>query len=315
MFESMIPVLAKAERIGIFAHCNPDGDSMGSAYALKLALTAQKKQAEVYLLPHPDAMAYPLIHGREDSGLNKEDCDLLVAVDCADSKRLGEYERFFLSHGNTLAIDHHITHKSYAKVTVAEDVSSTAELIFDLLTEWQMPMNKEIAENLYIGLVCDTGNFKFSCVSAHTFAVAGALLGYDIAFARISKRIFSTKSRAYYRLMQTALERLEFFADGKVCSLFLSEQDFLDAGIDESEAGGIVTLPGGIEGVEVGIYIRRRDAGEYKVSLRSAEAVDVAAVAEVFGGGGHLRAAGYSVTDAEPSQITTDALTEIQKQL
>ncbi len=315
MFEAIISVLNKAERIGIFAHVNPDGDSMGSAYALKLALKGQGKEAEVYLLPHPDAMALSLMQGMEESGLKMEDCDLLVAVDCADSKRLGSYEAFVLSHPNTAAIDHHITHREYAGTTVVEDISSTCELMFTLFEEWKIPISKEIATNLYTGLVCDTGNFKYSCVKPPTFAVAGKLLTYGIDYARISKRVFNTKSRAYYTLMQKALDRLEFFEENKVCVLYLSEQDFLDAGIDESEATGIVTLPTGIEGVEVGIYIRRRDKSEYKVSLRSVEQVDVAVIAAELGGGGHVRAAGYSVYEGEPEEIIRKVLPEVQKQL
>ena len=315
MFEAIIPVLNDAERIGIFAHVNPDGDSMGSAYALKLALKGQGKEAEVYLSLRPDAMALPLVQGREATGLKPENCDLLVAVDCADSKRLGEYEDAFLNHPNTVAIDHHITHKQFAVRTVAEDISSTCELMWSLFEEWQISVTKEIATNLYIGLVCDTGNFKYSCISSKTFLVASELLCFDIDFAGISKRVFNTKSLAYYTLMRTALDRLEFYEEGKVCALYLSEQDFENAGIDESEATGIVTLPTGIEGVEVGIYIRQREKNEYKVSLRSAERVDVATIANELGGGGHVRAAGYSVCEGGPEEIIQRVLPEIQKQL
>lgn len=315
MFESIIPVLNQAKRIGIFAHVNPDGDSMGSAYALKLAFHTLGKEAEVYLLPHPDAMAVSLIKGMEQRGLKAKDCDLLVAVDCADSKRLGEHEEFFVQHPNTVAIDHHVTHKPYAKQTLAEDISSTCELMVTLFKEWGMVITKEIATNLYVGLVCDTGNFKYSCVSPKTFLAAADLIGTGIDYAGISKRVFNTKSREYYTLMQKALDRLEFFEDGKVCALYLSEQDFQDAGLDESEATGIVTLPTGIEGVEVGIYIRRRDEGEFKVSLRSVNRVDVAQIANELGGGGHVRAAGFSVFEGEPAEILDALLPKIQKQL
>ena len=91
MFEAIIPLLKTAKKVGIFTHQNPDGDAMGSAASLKLMLIGMGKQAEVYLLPNPDAMAYPLIAGLNNSGLSMEGCDLLVAVDCADSRRLGEF--------------------------------------------------------------------------------------------------------------------------------------------------------------------------------------------------------------------------------
>ena len=315
MFQTIISKLNKAENIGIFTHANPDGDAMGSAYSLKLVLKELGKEAEVYLLPNPDGMAYELILGKEITGLHKEDCDLLVALDCADSKRLDGYEEFFLAHPNTIAIDHHITHKHFAHATVVEDISSTCELMTILYAQMNYALSKEIAANLYTGMVCDTGNFKYSCTTPETLRRGADLIATGIDFAKISKRVFNTKPRSYYALMQTALNRLQFYQDGKVCALYLSEQDFQDAQIDESVATGIVTLPTGIEGVEVGIYLREREKGSYKVSLRSVEQVDVAAIAQTFGGGGHLRAAGYSVSDAAPEEIIAKAVSEIEKQL
>jgi len=315
MFEAMIPKLMQASKVGIFAHQSPDGDAMGSAYSLKLALLNLGKQAEVYLLPNPDAMAYPLIAGMEDTGLRMEDCDLLAAVDCADAKRLGDYQDFFVNHPNTVAIDHHITHQQFAKLAVVVDISSTCELMTLLYREMGVSVSKEMATNLYTGMVCDTGNFKYSSVTPDTLHRAADLIETGIDFAHISKRVFNTKPQAYYALMRTALDRLRFYAQGKVCVLVLSQQDFDDAGIDESMATGIVTLPTGIEGVEVGVYIRKRGDEEYKVSLRGVEHVDVAKVATVFGGGGHIRAAGYSVFDREVEEIVSTVLKEIEKQL
>ena len=314
MFEAIIPLLKSAKKVGIFTHQNPDGDAMGSAASLKLMLICMGKQAEVYLLPNPDAMAYPLIAGLNDSGLSMESCDLLVAVDCADSRRLGEFEDFFLSHSNTVAIDHHITHQQFAKQQAVADISSTCELMCVLFAQMEVSLTKEIAENLYTGMVCDTGNFKYSSTSPDTLRRAADLMAVGIDFAAISKRVFNTKSPAYYTLMRTALDRLQFFEDGKICALYLSQQDFEDAGIDESMATGIVTLPTGIEGVEVGIYLRKREENEYKISLRSVERIDVAAVASKLGGGGHVRAAGYSAFGKEPDAIIAEAVDEIKKQ-
>lgn len=315
MFEAIIPQLKRAKKVGIFTHQNPDGDAMGSAASLKLVLEGMGKQAEVYLLPNPDAMAYPLIAGLASSGLSKEDCDLLVAVDCADSRRLGEYEDFFIAHLNTLAIDHHVTHQPFAKQQVVADISSTCELICHLYDALNVTLTKEMASNLYTGIICDTGNFRYSSTTPDTLRRAADLIALGIDFAFISKRVFHTKPPAYYSLMRTALERLQFLEDGKICALYLSQQDFEDAGIDESMATGIVTLPTSIEGVEVGIYIRRRDEAEYKVSLRSVSYVDVASIASALGGGGHLRAAGYSVFDKAPDAIIEQAFALIKEQL
>ncbi len=315
MFEAIIPQLNQANKVGIFAHQSPDGDAMGSAYSLKLALLSMGKKAEVYLLPKPDTMAYPLIEGKEPTGLCKEDCDLLAAVDCADSQRLGDHEEFFLNHPNTLAIDHHITHQQFAGTAVVADISSTCELLCLLYEELGLTVTLPMATNLYTGLVCDTGNFKYSCVSPDTMRRAAELMELGVDFVHISKLVFNTKPRAYYALMQIALERLRFEAEGKICILALSQEDFDTAGLEENEAAGIVTLPIGIEGVEAGVYIRKRGEKEYKVSLRGSERIDVAVIAGQFGGGGHIRAAGYSVFDGDLETMISRVCREIEKQL
>lgn len=315
MFEELIPKLRNARCIGIFAHTNPDGDAMGSAYSLKLALQSLGKRAEVYLCPNADGMAKKLAAGKQDSGLEKEDCDLLAAVDCGDADRLGIFRDFFLSHENTIAIDHHITHQPFAGAQVVRDISSCCELMVNLYREMGISLTLEMAQNLYMGMVSDTGNFKYSCVTGDTLRTAAELLETGIDFAGISKKLFDTKSAEYYKLMRTALDRLAFYADGQIAVLYLGQEDFEAAGLDEFRAVGIVTLPTSVEGVEAGVYVRGRGAGEYKVSLRSVNRVDVAAVASALGGGGHVRASGYTVSQMPPEDIIKRAVEEIQKQL
>lgn len=315
MFEEIIPKLLNAKKIGIFTHVNPDGDALGSSYSLKLALTALGKKAEVFPLPNEDSSALELILGRERTGLSLEDCDLLAALDCADLYRLGEYGELFERHPNTVAIDHHVTHHPFAKVWTAPDISSTCEAMYRLYLETGIPLTREIAHNLYIGLATDTGNFKYSCVTSDTFRTAAALIETGIDFSEIARLLFTVKSREYYSLMQLAINGLQFFLDGKVCVMSLSQKDFESAGITESESTGIVTIPGSIKGVEIGVYIRKREENQYKISLRSATYANVAKIAEAFGGGGHIRASGYNAENTDESEIVEKLLVEIKKQL
>ncbi len=314
MFEQIIPRLLNAEKVGIFAHENPDGDALGSAYSLKLVLQQLGKQTEVYLSAKPDKQAYEIVRGKRESGLNREDCDLLVAVDCAAADRLGTHREFFLEHSNTVAIDHHVTHAHYAKETVVEGCSSCCELMMGLYTELKVVPDSDVAHNVYMGMVCDTGRFQFPDVTPNTLKVAAELMELGADFSDISKAIFDTKTKGYYDLMQTALNRLLYFEDGRVCALYLSMEDFEEAGIDDAGAAGIVTMPSSIEGVEVGIYIREREKGSYKVSLRSPKTVDVSRIAVALGGGGHVRASGYSVTGKSLPEMLDDVLAEIKKQ-
>lgn len=313
MFSDVVRALRQAERIAIFSHTHPDGDAMGSAYALKLALCAIGKKAEVFLEPEHDREAWQLLYGKEACGLQIADCDLLVALDCADQARLNRYSGCFQAHGNTIALDHHVTHRPFAKNgTVVAEISSTCELLYGLLKEMGIPLTLEIANNLYIGIVSDTGNFKYSSVTPATHRVAAELLEYGVDFAAIAKALFDTKTFGYLQLLQTALSKLQLYLDGTVAVLYLSEADFAAAQIDEQGAVGIVSLPNSVEGVEVGAYIRARGEGTFKVSLRSNTSVDVSAVAAAFGGGGHVRASGYSVSNTTVAQIIQSLLQEIQ---
>ncbi len=314
MFEAIISKFRDAERIGIYTHVHADGDAMGSSYALKLALTGQGKTAEVFLLPEPDYVAHELVLKGEDTGLKPEDCDLSVAVDCADIDRLDGYGALFDGKRNTVAIDHHITHREFAAATVVEDCSSACEIMVRLLHAMEAPVTKEIAHNLYIGMISDTGNFQYSSVTPETLRLASELLETGIDAAYLSRKLFQIKTREYYALMQTALNRLQFYEDQKVCALCFTPEDFAAAGLEESKAVTIVTIPISIDGVELGIYLRKRENDVYKVSLRGGESTDVAKIAAAFGGGGHLRASGFTLAAKTPEELVEKILTEWKKQ-
>lgn len=315
MFERIIPTLISAEKIAIFTHSHPDGDAMGSSYGLKLILKELGKTAEVFLQEDPDVPAESLMIKGKDTGLKPENCDLFVAMDSADSKRLGSYERVFLEHGNTLAIDHHETHVKYAGDGVVTSLSSTCELVVDLAKELGVTLTKEIANNLYIGLVTDTGNFKYSCVTGDTMRAGAELIDTGIDFSELAKVLFDTKSKEYYSLMKTALDKLQYFCGGKVAVLYLSPEDYMRSGLREAESVGIVNIPNSIGGVEVGVFIRAREDGEFKVSLRSNRYINVARIAVELGGGGHERASGYSVSGKTIDETVSQAVTIIEKAL
>lgn len=315
MFENIIEKLNSAECVGIFTHINPDGDALGSSYSLKSVLKDMGKRAEVYLCGKTEPCVFELVSACETPEFPVSECDLLIALDSADIGRLGEWSEIFAEHSNTAAIDHHITHKSYAGETVVGDISSTCELMYSLYKEMGISLSVEAASDLYIGISTDTGNFKFESVTGDTHRVAAELIEAGVPFSDIAKEIFGTVTKEYLRLQSRAIDALEFYLDGKMAVLGLSDKDFEECGIDEAGASSIVSLPGSIEGVEVGVYIRQRTEDEYKVSLRSVRFVDVAEIASRFGGGGHIRAAGYSITKDKIEENIKELMTEIERQL
>ncbi len=307
MLKNVAEKLQNAKKIAIFNHINPDGDAHGSAFALKLALNTLGKQAEVFLRDGDNLTnEYKLVKGTEKSELKVSDCDLLVAVDCADIGRLGEFGELF--NGNTVAIDHHVTHKPFAKTTlVIADSPATGEIMFDVIKALDVELTQDIAYNLYLAIVCDTGSFKYSSTTPKTHMVAAELINTGIDFAAMTKRLFDTKSFEYLQMYKTGIERLEIFADGKIALLAFCEDDFKKAGITEADADAVVNLPNSVVGTEVGVYIRQRE-DSFKVSLRSNGTLDVAKIAEEFGGGGHRAASGFSIK--QPLEDVKNAVVE-----
>lgn len=305
MFEKIIEKLNNARRVGIVVHVNPDGDALGSAFSLKNVLKAMNKTAEVYYCGSVESCLEE-IFGIDGDGIQDpkefKNSDMLIALDCADLKRLGRWGEYFAEHPNTAAIDHHITHVEYAEDTVEREISSTCELIYMMYKEMGAAISAEMAEYLYVGIMTDTGSFKYSSADGNTHRAAAELIDMGVDFAGLSKRVFDTKSKGYFSLYAYAINSLKFYKDGQIAVLRLSEKDFERFGTSEAEATSVVSLPGKIEGVKMGVYVRDRGK-ECKVSLRSSGDIDVARLAAGFGGGGHVCAAGYSVLpqDADKS--------------
>lgn len=314
MFKNIIEKLNKAERVGIFTHVNPDGDALGSSYSLKKVLTNMGKCAEVYLCGSIEPCVCELVGADNPPAFASEDCDLLVAVDCADLARLDEWSGMFEKHQNTIAIDHHITHKKFANETVVLDISSNCEIMYMLYKEMGTALDLETATDLYIGIVTDTGGLKFESVTGDTYRIVAELVELGVPFSDITKKLFNTVSLEYLKLKSRAIDRIKLLCGGMAAMLILTDEDFAECGTDEAEASPIVSLPGSIKGVEVGIYIRRR-GDDFKVSLRSVKRVDVSKIASYFGGGGHIRAAGYSVKSDELNSNIEELTAKIREQL
>ena len=315
MFEKIIKKVNNAEAVGIFTHINPDGDALGSSYSLKAVLKSMGKKAEVFTCGDIESKVNELIEKGEKTDLKPENCDLLIALDSADLNRLGDWSEFFATHRNTVAIDHHKTHVNFANETVVQDISSTCEVMFGLYREMGVKLSLAAAKNLYIGIVTDTGNFKYSCVTAETHRVAAELIEEGVDFAEIAKKLFDTVTKEYLMLKMRATEKLEFYCNDRVALITLTDADFEEFNIDEADASSIVVFPSSIKGVETGVYIRQRGKSEYKVSLRSVNKVDVSEVACRFGGGGHMRAAGYSVDASKLDDNIAELIAEIEEQL
>jgi phosphoesterase RecJ-like protein len=294
-------VILRAKKIAIFTHSRPDGDALGCSYGLMLALKSKGINAKVFLEEKCNSKEYLLIEKEnktkkenmfEFEDFNCKDADLKIALDCADIKRLGKIEEFFF--GKTVVLDHHAFHNKFSDIFFVDyNASSTGEIIYILLKIMKIPITKAIANNLYISIISDSGCFKYSCTRSLTHKIASKLIETGIDFTNICKKMFDTLTPEYLKIMKIVIERMEFYANGKISFIYLDEKDFLECKFDEKSNDDLVYLARNIENVEIGVYVRKRQEC-FKVSLRSNSYANVTNIARKFGGGGHIKAAGFS---------------------
>ena len=226
---------------------------------------------------------------------DEERYELCICLDCGDEERLGSFGVFLANASKSLCLDHHITNTRFCEVNlVSENASSTCEVLFEQLDEEKI--NKAAAECLYTGLIHDTGVFKYSCTSARTMEIAGKLMAKGIDFGSIIDNSFYKKTYVQNQILGRALLESITFLDGKCIFSALRQSEMEFYGVNGKDMDGIIDQLRLTEGVEVAIFMYQTGPQEFKVSLRSQNAVDVSRIASYFGGGGHVRAAGCTMS-------------------
>lgn len=277
----------------ILAHKNPDGDTLGCAFGLWNILTAAGKRASVFCADAFPARYEFLYEGYHPSA---EECGCAVAVDVADTKLLGVLAKKYAG-GIALCIDHHITNTLYAEKTFVDPFAAAAcELVYLIGTQSGFSLNKQAARCLYTGIATDSGCFRFSNTTPNTHIIASELLKYDIDFALINRKMFEIKSSGRIRLEAHLLENVEYFADGRGAMICFPQALTAALNIPETDFDGISSLPLQREGVDVAVTLREKEQGRFKISMRSPSKINVSAICSLFGGGGHINAAGCELS-------------------
>lgn len=314
--EKIDALLAGMSLVAIAGHTRPDGDCTGSTLALYNYIKNNYPAIRVtlYLEPIPNIFKF-LQRSDEIVSDFSEDVtyDLFFSLDCGDGGRLGGAVRYFDAAKKTVCIDHHISNQSFADVNdVQPEASSTSELVFGLLDEEKI--TKEIAECLYVGMIHDTGLFQYSCTSSKTMNIAGKLMDKGIDYPCIVDKTFFEKTFEQNQILGTALLKAKRHFDGRCITCILTAQDMSDCHALPKHLEGIVSHLRSTKGVDTAILLYENSDGTYKVSMRSNGAVDVAAICVKHGGGGHVRAAGATMS-GDPEQILRQLLDEIKKEL
>lgn len=289
-------LLLSAEDILLLAHRSPDGDTLGSCFALCYALAGSGKRVRIAC-----ADPFPKKYDYFTAGAAFPDFEprFVAAIDVADDKLLGSLQEKYPRVD--LCIDHHPSNTGYAENRLLDPrQAATAQLCFLLLREMQLPITPLIADCLFTGLTTDTGCFRYASVTAYTHRIAAELIALGANAAEINRRMFETKTPARLSLERQAMRSLEYAFNGSCALIAISLQDWEQAGATEEDFEGIAALPRQIEGVLAGITLREKPEG-WKVSLRTQHAVNASAICAQFGGGGHQLAAGCMIAGPLPA--------------
>lgn len=304
----------EAKSIGIGGHVRPDGDCMGSTLALYQYLKKWNPKSNVTVYLEEASEIFSVIPGFEKVEHNFPDVpghDVFFVLDC-EKERLGGAKKYFDAAKTTINIDHHITNQGCAEFNyILHTASSTCELVYDLmLPEY---MDAEIAKTLYIGIIHDTGVLQYSNTSPKTLRQVADLIAYGFDFTEIIDKTFYEKTYLQNQIMGRAILESLLIMDGR-CIVSAVDQKMMDFyHADSKDLDGIVNQLRITKGVDCAVFMYQIGTMEYKISMRSNETVNVAKIAELFGGGGHCRAAGCTMNGTF-HDVVNNLSAQIEKQ-
>lgn len=314
--DNILEEIKKAETIVILTHENPDGDAVGSSLAMKIALEQLGKEADVIMNECP--RTYRFLPGAQNikKEVDIKEYDLAISVDASDLKRVAGGKKYFETAKRKVVIDHHSSNTMFGDYNFVNPVSpACCEIILEMANYFKLDINIDLGTCIIAGIITDTGGFQYSGINAETFEFAAELLRKGINIPEVYKKVLKTRTKSNFELTRLAIERMEFLEDGKVTFTYINLEDEKRVNAEEGDHEGIVEEGRDIEGVEVSIFIREKEgANGYKISLRSNEYVNVADVALMLGGGGHIRAAGCFATGTV-QEVKEKIMTEIKKAL
>lgn len=290
-------LIGRKKKIAVGGHVRPDGDCVGSCMALYnyIVENMQDIDVDVYLEFLPESFEYIKNTDKVKIGFEEEArYDVFIALDCGDVERLGNARKYFESAELTINIDHHISNVKFADKNFVADKSSTCEYLYNFMKKDKISL--AVAEALYTGIIHDTGVFKHSCTTKETMRIAGELIEKGVVFSKIIDESFYQKTYVQNQILGRCLLESIMVLDGKCIVSNVSQKVMNFYGADSKDLDGVIDQLRITIGVEVAILIHETGLHQYKVSMRSNNKVDVSKIAVYFGGGGHIKAAGCTMT-------------------
>jgi phosphoesterase RecJ-like protein len=298
-FEQIGQALRENQRFAVLSHVRPDGDALGSQLALGLALKQLGKDVRIWnedgmlekysFLPSANLLTKP--------PADPEDVDVAIALDTAIQNRLGTALPAVRSAKVWINIDHHPSNPGYGDlVQIDPKAPATGEILFELIKSEKLPIDAAIAENLYVAISNDTCAFQYPNTTARTLEIAAELIRAGGDVGRVSQLTYENYPRRRVELLRDLLGTMRFDANDRVASFSLSIATAKKLGVLPEDNEGLIDHLRAIRGVIVAVFFEELPDGKVRVSMRSKnEKVNVCAICEKFGGGGHVLAAGARV--------------------
>jgi len=316
-FEEIGRILRDHQRFAVLGHVRPDGDALGSQLALALSLQQLGKEVRVWnedgmlekysFLPRAELLTKP--------PSSPENVDVAIALDTAIQNRLGTALAAVRTAKIWINIDHHLSNPGYGNIAYVDpSAPATAEIVFRLIKSQGLPFNRDIAENLYAAISTDTGSFQYPKTSAHTLEIAAELIRAGLDVGRLNQQLYENYPRRRLELLRELLRTMRFEQGDSVASFSLSLKTAAELGVLPEDNEGLIDHLRAIRGVIVAVFFEELTDGKVRVSMRSkSNAVDVCAICQKFGGGGHTLAAGARVrgTLAEVEEKVLEEIGEV----
>ena len=287
-------ILSSRQRIALFAHTNPDGDTVGACVALCLALRKLGKSVFLFCDSEIDGTLAKFTQGESFRRAFGGKYDLLVAVDCGDLKRVGEFGGLYNRFAETLTIDHH-GGEYYSKYNCVLPYASTCQIIYEILHELGVELDKPIATSLFVGLCTDTGNFMHNSTDSACYQMAADLCRYGVENERIARAFFKDVTLSKAKLIGRVLSRLRSYYDGQMVLLYVTKTDLEEFGLDFPATTGIVQYAINVDTAKIGVCMTEYAPNCYKVSVRGKD-FSVREICQEFGGGGHIFASACMIS-------------------
>ncbi len=292
--------LSGATEVVLACHVNPDTDALGSMLGLSIALRARGVTTLCSFANHPFRLPrwaddLPGTEALVEPGRFPKQPGVMVTCDAASIDRLGELAANAAKARELIWIDHHVTNDQRGTIPLVDpSASSTCEIVYRLIRAMGDEVPDDAATCLYAGLVTDTGRFQYQAVRPATLRLAAELREHPFDHAELARSLYEDNGVAYLKLLGTALRRIAQDPDADLVWTYLTQTDLAEAGVHPEEADDLIDVVRTAREADVAAVVKQQRDGRFKVSLRSRGGHDVAAVAAVFGGGGHRLAAGYT---------------------